>query len=229
MTQPIPRSVMVLGGTSGIGLATNLYLRNMGLTVWAYGKESFDIQNRGDLREAIIESRPTHVVYSVGVNRLDWIKDIGRGDFRDMMMTNVWGFVLLMQELADTDRAFSVTAITSDAARRPMRTSLAYCASKAALDMAVRIASREYADKGWRINAVAPGKVADTPMTSYVDERVLELRDWNRAEAEAYERSSSAIGRPLTTDEVAAVVADVLLSESMGWTGDIVSVNGGRQ
>lgn len=229
MTQAIPRSVLVLGGTSGIGLATNLYLRNMGMTVYAHGRAQFDILDRGALREAVEEARPTHVVYSVGINKLDWVRDMDRADFRDLMMVNVWGFVMLMQELEMTGRSHSVVAVTSDAARRPMRTSLAYCASKAALDMAIRVSSREYASKGWRVNGVAPGKVADTPMTSYVDDRVLQLRDWNRAEAEAYERSSSAIGRPLSADEVAAVIVDVLLSESAGWTGDIISVNGGRQ
>lgn len=218
----------MLGGTSGIGLATNLYLRKMGLTVWAHGAESFDITDRGALREAIAEARPTHVVFSVGINRLDWIHRVNSGDFMKLMEVNVWGFVMLMQELELTARAHSVVAISSDAARRPMRTSIAYCASKAALDMAVRVASREFAAEGWRVNAVAPGKVADTEMTRYVDARVLEIRQWDAGEAEAYERSSSAIGRPLKAEEVASVVADVLLSESAGWTGDIISVNGGR-
>lgn len=229
MTKDIPRSVLVLGGTSGIGLATNLYLRSMGLTVWAHGEDSFDIRDRGALREAIVEAQPTHVVYSVGINRLDWIHQVDSGTFMKLMEVNAWGFVQLIQELELTGRTHSVVAISSDAARRPMRTSVAYCASKAALDMAIRVASRELAGEGWRINGVAPGKVSQTDMTEYVDARVLELRGWTQEKADAYERSSSAIGRPLYPIEVAVVVADVLLSESAGWTGDIVSVNGGRQ
>lgn len=228
MTQPIPRSVLILGGTSGIGLETNLYLRRMGMTVWAHGREDFDINDRGALREAVVEAQPTHVVYSVGINILDWIQDINQGDFRKIIQTNVWGFIALMQELRRTGRTHSVVAVTSDAGRRPMRTSLAYCASKAALDMAVKVASRELASYGWRINGVAPGKVEGTEMTSYVDQRVRELRGWSHEQAEDYENESSPIGRALDTAEVAAVITDVLLSESAGWTGDIISINGGR-
>lgn len=206
----------------------NLQLRTLGLTVWAHGRESFDILDRGALAEAVEEARPTHVVYSVGISYLDWIEDINRGDFLKLMSINVWGFVALLQELEKTGRPHSVVAISSDAARRPMRTTMAYCATKAALDQVVRVASRELAKEGWRINAVAPGKVEGTGMTEYVDNRVLELRGWTKEKAHDYELSSSPIGRQLSADEVASVVLDVLLSDSLGWTGDIISVNGGR-
>jgi NAD(P)-dependent dehydrogenase (short-subunit alcohol dehydrogenase family) len=108
-----------------------------------------------------------------------------------------------------------------------MRTSAVYCASKAALEMAVRVASREYAPKGWRINAVAPGKVADTPMTGYVDDRVLTLRGWSAEFAEKYELASTPLGRKITKAEVAGVIEQVLFGPA-AQTGEIVAVNGGR-
>lgn len=219
---------LVLGGTSGIGAACADLLGRIGVKAHALGAEQGDVRDLEWISSAIAAHSPTHVIYSVGVNQLDWIKDTTLQDFSTLFGVNVWGFVSTIQELQKLGYPCSVVAVTSDAARRPMRTSLAYCASKAALDMAVRVASRELAPEGWRINGVAPGKVSGTPMTEYVDARVQEIRGWTAEQASEYEKASSALGRSLTPGEVAAVIVDVLFSDSQGWTGDIISVNGGR-
>lgn len=223
------RRLMVLGGSSGIGQAA--FSRLTGKFVfdesYCYGEEDFDITSSVDLLKAMNFHQPTDVVYSVGINRLDWIKDISLEDFRRVMDVNVWGFLSLIKALDSVGYPVNVVAVTSDAAWRPMRTSAVYCASKAALEMAVRIASREYAPKGWRVNAVAPGKVDNTVMTRYVDETVPELRGWSPEQAEAYEISSSPLGRKISRWEVADVIAQVLLGPA-AQTGEIIAVNGGR-
>lgn len=224
------RRLLTLGGTSGIGkaahvkaLQTNRYVAEA-----SYGLENFDIGRTAQLSEAIASVQPTDVIYSVGVNRLDWIRDAKWSDFSKLMNTNVWGFIETIKILDQLNFGpVNVVAVTSDAAWRPMRTSVSYCASKAALEMAVRVASREYAPRGWRINAVAPGKVAGTPMTKYVDERVPELRGWTAEEAERYELASSPLGRKIKKAEVADVVCRVLFGPD-AQTGEIIAVNGGR-
>ncbi len=224
------RRLWVLGGDSGIGEAVwDLVSEEDGWRMSArFGYLDFDARNERELYERIRSDLPTDVVFSVGVNRLDWMRNVRLSDFRTIMDTNVWSFVNLISCL---DRAgvesANIVAITSDAAWRPMRTSSVYCASKAALEMAVRVASREYASKGWRINGVAPGKVEDTPMTEYVDRRVLELRGWSEEQAEAYEISSNPMGRKVHKTEVAEVVRSVLLGPP-AMTGEIIAVNGGR-
>lgn len=223
------RRLVILGGTSGIGKAVEfLSAKQFSFeSVTALGREHFDIRDEEALDSHLKKLDPTDVVYSVGVNELDWLKDIHLLTFRHLMEVNVWGFLSTMQTLQRMEGPRSVVAVTSDAAWRPMRTSAAYCASKAALEMAVRVASRELAPFGWRVNAVAPGKVADTAMTRYVDERVLELRGWSEGEASAYERQSSPLGRMVTKAEVAEVVFSVL-NGPKAQTGEIVAVNGGR-
>lgn len=228
------RRLMVLGGTSGIGAAVaDLIGSGMGVQTWAYGIKDFNVLDYARLRQEIQSVRPTHLVYSVGINQLDWAQDIFSTTFDDVMKVNVKGFLDVMQTLMDLHDVTSlpykpsVVAISSDAARRPMRTSAIYCASKAALDMMVKVFARERAGQGWRINAVAPGKVSDTGMTNYVDARVTEIRGWTQEYADAYERASSAIGRPARPEEVAQVVADVLFGP-MALNGTIVEVNGGR-
>ena len=228
------KRVLILGGATkgGIGEAISERLRWLGHETWAKGPEALDVTFDDEFEfrfnHVLNEFQPDSVVYSVGVNQLEWSHRLDRKSFERLMNVNVWGFINVLKGLQASGRAYSVLAVTSDAATRPMRTSMVYCASKAALNQVIRVASRELAASGWRINGLAPGKVEGTAMTEYVDERVLEIRNWEREHAERYERESSPIGRKLSTAEVAAAACDVLLSEALGWTGDIVTVNGGR-
>lgn len=225
------RSLLVLGGESGIGETVALQAVRLESfqRVTAVGREGGpDVTFYAEMARLVREVQPTDVVYSVGINVLDWIKDVDRRDFNMVMEANVWGFLNTVRVLDECGpKPSNIVVITSDAAWRPMRTSAVYCASKAALEMAVRVASREYAPAGWRINAVAPGKVADTPMTEYVDQRVLELRGWTVEAAEAYELGSTPLGRKVTRQEVAEVVHHVLFGPK-AQTGEIIAVNGGR-
>jgi NAD(P)-dependent dehydrogenase (short-subunit alcohol dehydrogenase family) len=229
----VSKSVLVLGGASpgGIGAAVCERLQRLGHMAFAPAEALLNVLDDyedGYFTEALSECEPDCVVYSVGVNELDWSWALTRGSFERLMSVNVWGFINLLKALQITGKSYSVLAVTSDAATRPMRTSMAYCASKAALNMVIKVASRELASEGWRINGLAPGKVDGTPMTKYVDKRVLELRGWTSDFAEEYELSSAPIGRKLWPAEVAAAACDILLSDSIGWTGDIITVNGGR-
>lgn len=224
---------MVIGGTSGIGEACaeemmeRLHRRDE-IRIPTEGE--LDVTSRLAVDKYFKEYQPTHLLYSAGVNYLEWIGKLDLDEVRHLFDVNVEGFISCIDAMKSYHEGLtgpSVVAITSDAAWRPMRTSIAYCASKAALEMAVKVASRELAPDGWRVNGVAPGKVAGTDMTDYVDKRVLELRGWTPDYAYDYERKSSAIGRPVTKVEVAEVVWSVLNGPS-AMTGEIVAVNGGR-
>lgn len=226
------RNLLVLGATEGnIGWEVARRLSEAPSVfdvVTRLDGSAMNVTHNGDMQRAVLNSGATDVVYSVGINQLSWIGQLSFSAFDAMMMTNVWGFVNLLKAIEAVGQTpANVVAITSDAAWRPMRTSLAYCASKAALEMAIRVASREYAPAGWRINGVAPGKVADTPMTEYVDEAVLKLRGWTVEAAEAYELQSTPLGRKVTKEEVAQVVEQVLFGPA-AQTGEIIAVNGGR-
>lgn len=225
------RAAMVLGASAGsIGevIADELDASGRYDAVTKYGIEHFSVAERLTFRAILLRDRPTDVVYAAGLNRLNWIKDVGPLEFSEVMTANVYGLLNTIRLLDESELGrMNIVALTSDAAWRPMRTSAIYCASKAAAEMAVRVASREYAPKGWRINAVAPGKVEDTNMTRYVDEKVLELRGWTVEAAEAYELASTPLGRKVTKHEVAQVVENVLWGPA-AQTGEIIAVNGGR-
>lgn len=226
------RRVLVLGGANpdSIGSAICERLKWLGHKTFAPPQELLDVTRDDDgvIMDVLRDTRPDSVVYSVGVNELEWSWRIDRESFDRIMNANVWGFINVLKALQAFGGAYSVLAITSDAAYRPMRTSMAYCASKAALNQVIRVASRELALGTWRINGLAPGKVDGTAMTRYVDERVPQIRGWSPEQAEAYELASSPLNRKLYPAEVAAAACDILLSDAIGWTGDIITVNGGR-
>jgi NAD(P)-dependent dehydrogenase (short-subunit alcohol dehydrogenase family) len=226
--------LLIIGGTSGIGqeianLAPGHPLEQGTLhEALAVGEDYCDVRQPDQVYEKVFSFRPTHLVYSAGINNLQWIKDSTPEEFGQLLAVNVIGFQTVLSAMLKVGiRGASVVAISSDAASRPMRTSLMYCASKAALTMAVRCAARELASYGWRVNSVSPGKVADTGMTSYVDSRVPGLRGWTPEYASAYEANSSPLGRPLTKEEVAWTVLDVLFGVN-GLTGADIVINGGR-
>jgi len=219
----------VVGGTNGIGRACVLRLEELGQKVVHTGRE-VDVRDQSSLLQFMGgKSRPkdkvTHLIYSAGVNRLEWSMEVESEDMLDIYNVNVVGLINVLQMVPTVER---VVVIGSDAAWRRMRTSVAYCASKAALHAAVGIIARERASEDFAINVVAPGITAPTGMQRYIDARVPIVRNWTKDEAEGYEKSQIPMGRRATTDEVAEVVMSVLFMSTNYLNGAIIPVNGGR-
>lgn len=226
----------VIGGTSGIGAATvELLKRTTEREVLATGWEDVDVEIPSRIRW-FISAHPEieDVVFSAGVNALNWLGDEANGyDSRHIVATNLLGFINVVNELVLARKelgrqgAMNIVVVSSDAASRPLRTSIAYCASKAGLDMAVRVAARELGPRGWRVNAVAPGMTSNTKMTEYIDRRVPEIRGWTADEALDYERSQEVVPGRVSPEQVAEVI-HFLLNGPSHLNGAIVPVNGGR-
>lgn len=220
--------IWVVGGTSGIGYAVVNRLLEEGEDVEATGEE-FDVRSQDSLNKFVQmvrlrEMEVGEVVYCAGVNHLDWSEDIDLDAAADLYNVNVLG---LLRVLRAADKARKVVVVGSDAAWRPMRTSVAYCASKAALHMAAQVIARERShDPDFRLHIVAPGKVEGTQMTNYVDRRSAELRpDMDHIK---YQRSQIPDGKFLRREQVAEVVAHLTRHDFDGISGSILPVNGGR-
>jgi NAD(P)-dependent dehydrogenase (short-subunit alcohol dehydrogenase family) len=118
-------------------------------------------------------------------------------------------------------RKGAVVNISSVGGSRPYANLLAYCVSKAAVEMLTRCAALDLAAEGVRVNAVAPGVV------------VTELHTVAHAVADYpafLERSKAThpLGRVGQAEEVAALIA-FLLSDEAGWiTGVTIPIDGGR-
>jgi NAD(P)-dependent dehydrogenase (short-subunit alcohol dehydrogenase family) len=189
----------------------------------------FDVM-QDDAAEYLRDKGPfTHILYSAGINKLAWISD-ERIDvnLEEAFSVNCSGFIAVLgaHRRLFPEQGFSAVAVSSDAAHIPMRGSIAYCASKAALEAAVRVAARELAPR-CRVNAVAPGIVEGTKMTEYIDRNIPKFRGWTPKIAREYEKMNIPTGRRATLDEIARTIEWVLFGPEQ-MTGAIIPVNGGR-
>jgi len=254
-------SVWIVGGTSGIGKAihSKLLSENDSGFLFVTGEEvdvtdSSALENQlvhiSDATTGEIEDPLRTVYFCAGINYLEWLGKMGergRINAQEVIDVNLMGFINLMDVLVKASSEdlltppewirprVDVVVITSDAAERPMRTSTAYCASKAGLNMAIRCAARELGPIGWRVFGIAPGMIEDTnnypsKMTQYVDERVSEVRGWTREEAGAYEAQQSVIRNPLRIHpmDIANFAVSLADSDTEHLNGNIFTVNGGR-
>ncbi|UVF61779.1 oxidoreductase [Gordonia phage NovaSharks] len=227
---------LVLGGKDGgVGMAVVGLLKEMGHTVFATDAK-VDVRSAAIIDEVAIsltkmEPKLEGVVYCAGVNNLSWLGQMGRIGLQEaanMFAINSLGFLSVMDSFVrHYDHPLSIVAISSDAAERPLRTSSAYCASKAALNMLVRVAARELGPKGWRVNAVAPGMLEGTGMSNNMDTQIPSVRGWSLKEAMEYEKSQEVVPGRIPPREVAEVVFD-LLTGPKHMNGEIVTLNGGR-
>jgi NAD(P)-dependent dehydrogenase (short-subunit alcohol dehydrogenase family) len=114
----------------------------------------------------------------------------------------------------------AIVNVSSLQARFGVRGFPLYAAAKGAVVSLTRQVAAEYADRGIRCNAVAPG-VIQTPM----NERLLRQRGHGRRSLEAL----SPMRRLGRAEEVAAAVAFLLGDEATFITGEVLAVDGGQQ
>jgi NAD(P)-dependent dehydrogenase (short-subunit alcohol dehydrogenase family) len=221
-----PEGIWVVGGSSGIGqgISDRLRFEGIGQKVWATGLDvDVSYQSAIDEFTSKCDVPIDTIVYSVGFNHLDWSADIDLVVAEEMYNVNVLGLLRVLRACPDAQR---VIVVGSDAAWRPMRTSVAYCASKAALHMAVSVIARERGGEEFSIVTVAPGKVGETPMTTYVDKRSAALRP--DIDHIAYQQGQIPGGSFASKGDVAEVVASLIQLNTHYINGATVAVNGGR-
>jgi NAD(P)-dependent dehydrogenase (short-subunit alcohol dehydrogenase family) len=219
----------VIGGRQGIGREITLELESHGCFVMPSAPNDVDVRSTRQLQYAFETFHPEWIVYCAGINKIMPARIFDEFEALDILDINALGFMRVMNIAAAAkpkDRPRSVVAIVSDAATRPMRNSMAYCASKAALAMAIRCAARELAPD-IRVNGISPGVVEDTPMSNAIDLAVREANGWSEEEAKSYELSRIPMGRRALKSEVAAMVYGVLAGPQY-LTGSIIEIAGGR-
>ena len=229
-------TTLIVGGNSGIGEAVYQMDRSRGFPLREEGTWlrpsifELDVADPTSIQHFIEQHGESidRLVYSAGFNSPDMLREVSSDDVSDTFDVNVIGFINILSFLADQRFGeLSVVAIVSDAATVPMRGSIAYCSSKAALSMAVRCAAREMAGMGWRVNGVAPGVVANTPMTEKIDRIIPEMRGWTKLDARKYENSLIPMKRRCTKEEVAQLVLQVLEGPAY-LNGAIIPITGGK-
>ncbi len=229
MSSKRERPALVVGGTSGIGEALTGRYRDQGVTVvtWDIARTPdvlCDITDPAQVAAAAGETLerygvPRDVTVTSGIGHAGDLRTIGPEEFDRVLAVNTRGPLLVMRAVADAMAAGSVggsIVVTSSISGQVVDRGMgAYCASKAALDMVVRVAALEWAPLGIRVNAVRPG-VTRTPMlgTAPVDSGWLEAV-----------RQRTALGRLGEASDIAEAIDGL---HAMTWvTGEIVTCDGG--
>lgn len=233
-------SVLVTGGTSGIGHAIASAFAAAGASVTVTGTRSAAADYERDLSGFTyhtLEMRDRQAVdeLAAGVGTVDVLVNNAGANFPDgrdewdpdgfsaALELNVEGAMRLTMRLHPVLAASamaggaSVVNLVSMTAFRSTTIVPGYAAAKAALLTLTRNLAARWAAEGIRVNAVAPGLI-DTPMTAPM-KAFPEL-----LEAELGRSIMPRMGRP---EEVAASVL-FLSSESSGFiTGSVLAVDGG--
>ena len=168
------------------------------------------------------------LVNNAGVITLDAAWDATAEDWRRHMDVNVVGSFVFSQAVGDHLRAHgggAIVNVSSNCGKADYRNMAAYHASKAAVIGLTRSLSMEWAEHGINVNAVCPGGV-DTPMLSGVADW-LEPRLGVPADELLSGMGAAQLGRKITPEEVARVIAFLLSDDAVIIRGQSISIDGG--
>lgn len=239
--------VVVTGGASGIGWAITQSAVRAGWTVaiadrdraqsalradqaleagWPISSHPVDVTDESAVESAIAAVVAQHgrldgLVNNAGITAAGNLIDLDSADWRRVLAVNLDGaFHCLRAAGRQMLRAGSgsIVNVASIAGERGVPGRGAYAVSKAGLISLTKVAAVEWAARGVRVNAVAPGYVDSGLLRDAVDADRLDM-DEILARIPA--------GRLASADEIARVVMFLLGPDSTYITGEVVTVDGG--
>ncbi|GLI01448.1 SDR family oxidoreductase [Phytohabitans aurantiacus] len=230
-------TALVVGGTSGIGLATARRLHRAGAAVHIVGRDKQRLENVAATDPALTGhaadgSDPRQIAaVTEAIGRIDWliitlsgsegpgpIADLDLGMLRRAFDAKFWGHITTIQaalpHLAPTG---SITLLGAVTARAAMPGTAGIAAINAAVEALVKPLAAELAPI--RVNGVSPGLV-DTPWWSGLPDQARQAYFTQAAQALPTRRIATA-------DDVAEAV--VLAATNPNITGTILETDGGAR
>jgi len=248
MAQLHGKKALVTGASRGMGRAIALALASAGAEVLVHYSSSEqaaqavvaeiagnggkahailadlrDIQGTFDLSERtrqICSGKLDILVANAGIARPARLEDTTVEDFDDMFSVNVRAPFFLVQQLSPVMNAGSSIILTSSLAVRTTVGELsAYAASKGAISTLVTHLAAELGARDIRVNAVAPGVVANDMSSSFVETQ----------EGREFTLGIQAIKRVATPEDIAGVTVFLAGDDARWITGDVIRADGGSK
>jgi NAD(P)-dependent dehydrogenase (short-subunit alcohol dehydrogenase family) len=237
---------VVTGGSSGIGRAIALDLAELGADVVIAARRleraeevavevrararralatACDVSREGDVR-ALFDTVERDLggtdlfVHSAGVAGSAAASDVSRAEVQAMLDVHLHGGIACAQRAAAQMEARgggAIVLMTSVFGLGAVKRTLAYGAAKAALAHAVKVMALEWAQRGVRVNGLAPGLV-DTDMTAELP-----------APARASLVKRIPVGRAARPEEIAGLACMLLSDVASYMTGHILVADGGER
>lgn len=244
------RTVLITGGSRGIGRATALHLASRGARIVVTGRTvdaleevaaqteglavRMDLSDRAQTREAIAHIRERAGEIDCLINNAG----IAVGAPLSRTTDEVWDSIQQINVHGPLAmcRAFvppmakagwgRVVNVSSLAGLTGQAYTSAYCASKHALIGLTRALAMEFARTGVTINAVCPGWV-ETDMARDAIDRIVQTTGRPAEQARATLAGASPQGRMVEPEEVAALIGTLCSEASRGIHGQAIPVDGG--
>ena len=238
----------IVSGAGGIGARTAKILSDLGAKIILLDVNEYNLNSTLKILSSTkhkaylcdfadipsIEKRIKMIVEENGA--IDgYIHCVGTGAVRPLKMSkydfmvkvmniNFFSFVEMIRCLSAKGRyncnGMNIVGISALGAFIGNSTKTAYCASKAAMNAAVRCMAKELAGKGIRINTVAPG-VTNTPMAKNADDYGADSDEYKLILARQY----MGICEP---DDIANAILFLMSNMSRMITGTCIVVDGGK-
>jgi NAD(P)-dependent dehydrogenase (short-subunit alcohol dehydrogenase family) len=227
---------VVTGAAQGLGAAIADGLESAGARVArtdlshgtgnAGAAYELDVTDRGSVERALAEiaerlGEPTILVSNAGINRIGPSETLPEERWQEVVEINLTGAFRCAQAAGARMLAAgrgSIVNVASISAFVGMPGRAAYCATKAGVVALTRVLAVEWAARGVRVNAVAPGYVG-TPMVEQALEAGLLAAD------ELADRTP--LGRVASPAEIADAVVFLASPAARYVTGQTLVVDGG--
>jgi NAD(P)-dependent dehydrogenase (short-subunit alcohol dehydrogenase family) len=243
------RIALVIGGTSGIGLATARVLADHGAQVVIAGRDA----ERGQRAASQLGDRIAYMQADVAIatdvqalvertidrcGRLDWavnaaalgsmrpapLHEISEAEWDERLAVDLKGVWLCMKhEIAAMGKGGSIVNVSSVNGLSATPMAAAYCAAKHGIIGLTKTAALEQAASGIRVNVVCPG-AHRTPMLEGV---FASISPDAPDDAEAMYRARIPVGRIGDPQECARAIAWLLSDSASYVTGAVLTVDGG--
>ena len=252
MSKLLNKVSLITGAGSGIGAATAVHFANLGSNLALTGRNLSNLENtrtqihekgyqvkveliqadlskENDTKRVIEETvklfgKIDILVNSAGTLTKGSIEEISLEDYDSIMNINVRSVLHLTKLAIPYLKATkgSIVNVSSVTGLRAFPGVISYNISKAAIDQLTRTAALELAQYGIRVNAVNPGVI------------ITELHKKSGMSQEQYSKflehskTTHALGRVGTADEVAKAIAFLASDDSSFTTGVTLPIDGGR-